>query len=100
MDVMLVRLTSGEELLGNVDVVTNPEQVFIENPFIIVPTGDGKISSVQYMPYANVANGLGIPREHVMWVVTPANELVDGWKSMTSQILTPNSEIIIQENYV
>lgn len=94
MDVMLVRLTSGEELLGNVDVVTEPDTVFIENPFIIVPTGDGKISTAQYMPYANVAKGLGIPRAHVMWVVTPADQLVDGWKEMTGAILTPSSQII------
>ena len=95
-DVEVVRLTTGEELLGKVNQDAGNDQVYIENPFIIVPTGDGKLTTMQFMPYTNVSKGgLFIDRRHVMWIVTPAQQLVDGWKDMSGSILTPNNKIIV-----
>lgn len=97
MEIAIVRLTTGEELIGeyNPDPGTERDEIEIVNPFIIIPTGDGKISTMQYMPYAkNVARGLLISKQFVMFVVVPHEQLVDGYREMTGQIITPPSQII------
>lgn len=93
-EIAIVRLSTGEELIGPTDS-TSEKEVEIENPFIIIPIGEGRINCAQYMPYASgVRNSLFIPKKFVMWVVTPHDNLVDMYKEMTSTIITPQNEII------
>ena len=93
--VAIVRLSTGEELIGPVNAEANPDEVYIENPYIIVPTGDGKITAAMYMPYAKgVRGGLYIPRKFVMWVVTPHEQLTESYNEMNSNIVTPSKQII------
>ena len=48
MEIKLIRLVSGEELVGEVTKTKNG--IVIKNACIIVPTNDGKLTAMHYMP--------------------------------------------------
>ncbi len=93
-EVKIVRLSSGEELLCQFDESTN----LIRKPVIIIPTGEGGIQFMPYMPYADVEELVIINfEEFVMFVVEPVKEMKDKYLEMMAgvpSIITPESKII------
>jgi hypothetical protein len=93
-EVKIVRLSSGEELLCEFVAETQ----IIYKPVIIIPTGEGGIQFMPYMPYA-VVDELVINNfdEFVMFVVEPVKEMKDKYIKMmspTPSIITSDSKII------
>lgn len=88
----IVRLKSGEELIGS---VTKRDGVYIMKDIsLIVPTEKG-IGLMDYMPYSTVPEkGLEIPADFVAWVVDPVDGLLQQYKSIHSKIITPNQGLI------
>ena len=88
----IVRLTTGEELLCNIDNHSD-DILTVKHPFVILPTADGNISFMKYMPYA-VYHTLPIKETDVMWIVEPNPELTSKHQEMTGSIVTPNKQIV------
>lgn len=93
-EVKIVRLSSGEELLCQFDDSTKT----LHKPVIIIPTGEGGIQFMPYMPYA-VVDELVINNfdEFVMFVVEPVKEMLDKYLDMMSgspSIIVSDSKII------
>lgn len=97
-EVTLIRLTSGEELIGKVEVVMNshgePDLYKIEHPVVIIPTGEGRITFAPYMPYTTASTGLSIKSSHVMFTAIPVPELAMNYSKAVSPILTPSNKIV------
>lgn len=90
----LVRLSSGEEVVGNVEVNAD-KSVTITNGFSLIPAGEGKIGFMPFMAYTKAAAGVTIGENFVVFVVEPADELVAQIESMNSSIVMPKHEGII-----
>lgn len=72
-EVKIVRLTSGEELICK--VTDNGDDITIKNPAILIPTGEGQLAFGQWLPYADISDGLTIDKKYTIFMVTPATEL-------------------------
>jgi len=97
MEIKLIRLTSGEELIGEVSV-NQDESVTIKKAIILIPAGEGKLGFMPFMPYTEAADGVEIAKEFVMFIVTPIQGLIDNHAESTkdaSDIITPSSSIIL-----
>ena len=89
----LVRLSSGEEVIGKVQ--ENEDNIIISNGYSLIPAGEGKIGFMPFMAYTKANNGVSIDKRFVVFVVDPVDELVDQVRQMDSGIVTPKNQGII-----
>jgi len=88
----LVRLSSGEEVIGK--VIERNDEVEIKDGYTLIPAGEGKIGFMPFMAYTKASNGITIPKQFVMFVVDPVDELVDQIRQMDSGIVVPDNKVI------
>jgi hypothetical protein len=89
-EVKIVRLSTGEELLCKVE----GESLTVSTPVLILPTADGKLSFMPYMPYADIEE-LTIKERNVMFMVDPTPELATQYKTMIGDVVVPPKPKII-----
>ena len=78
-EVKLVRLQTGEELLGKVE--TTETGYSIKNAAIVLPAGQGKLGLVPFMPYCDIEDGFEVKEEHTLFVVDPIIDLINEYSS-------------------
>ena len=87
----LVRLSSGEEIIGKVRESEN--SIVIENGYSLIPAGEGKIGFMPFMAYTKAKDGILIDRKFVVFIVEPVDELVDQVRQMDTGITVPSGKI-------
>ena len=90
----LVRISSGEEIIGNVEVHRD-NSITITNGYSLIPAGEGKIGFMPFMAYTKAKDGITIPERFVLFTVEPKDELLAQIKSMDSGIVVPPKQGII-----
>ena len=88
----LVRLSSGEEVIGK--VVDNGNDITITDGYSLIPAGEGKIGFMPFMAYTKAKQGITIPKNFVVFMVDPVDELVDQVRQMDTGLVTPKNRII------
>lgn len=92
--VRLLRLTTGEEILGKIDEdATSNNDVKVENPVQIVPTSEGKLTFMPFIGYADLDNVI-VKKEHLMFIVNPGPNMEDSYNQMTGSIAKASQKII------
>ena len=87
----LVRLTSGEEIIGK--VIERSDEIEISDAYNMVATEPGKIGFIPFMAYSKDKSFV-ISRTHVLMICDPVDELVDQIRSMSSGIVVPDKKVI------
>ena len=98
MNVKIVRLKSGEELVA--DIIKETETgLTLSKACIVLPTGDaGQIGLYRFMPYGKVENGLDIQKGDTYFIVEPQDDLTAYYKSIVkpNDIITgPEADLIV-----
>ena len=88
----LVRLSSGEEIVGKVTQGTNT--ITIKDGYTLIPAGEGRIGFMPFMAYTKASEGVEIDNKFIMFVVDPVDELIDQVRQMDSGIVTPDKKIV------
>ena len=89
-DIKLVKLKSGEELIGDVTVVG--DSVTIANPCQIIPTQDG-MGFAPWPPFSKNSN-VTIKTDWTICITEPVDAARDAWNSkFGSGILLPNVQL-------
>ena len=88
--IRLIRLTSGEELLCE-KTNESGSTITVKNPVALVPTQE-KVGFMPYLPYCEI-DLLPIAKEHIMFDLTPTQELRNTHKRMFSDIDIPETKI-------
>tara|TARA_R100000231_G_C5325461_1_gene164700 strand:+ start:1343 stop:1633 length:291 start_codon:yes stop_codon:yes gene_type:complete len=92
----LVRLVSGEEIVG--DVVENEDGSYtISNAFNLLPGGEGKIQFIPFMAYTEAHAGVTLKAEHVLFAVKPIAQLVEQISNIKRQL---DSGIVVPEQKI
>lgn len=73
MNVKIIRLISGEEMLCS--VTDNGDTITLKNPAVLIPSPEGKLLMAKWMPYANDENGFTLAKNFVMFMVEPQSDL-------------------------
>ena len=91
MNIKVIRLVSGEELIGDWNKKTNT----ITNPVIMVPVAKDQLGFSPWIPYVDEED-VQLKEQHIMTVLTPDNKLQNEYNRVYgSGIIVPDDEKII-----
>ena len=79
MTVKIVRLTSGEEIIADVSEVEGG--FHLKSPALILPTGQGSIGLMPWMPYADHNGGIELKNSFVVFTIKPHDELINEYNT-------------------
>ncbi len=88
----LVRLSSGEEVIGK--VIENEDSITITDGYSLIPAGEGKIGFMPFMAYTKAKDGITIDNKFVLFIVDPVDQIVDQVREMDSGIQVASSKIV------
>lgn len=92
-NVKIVRLLSGEEIIGNVENVEGGLK--IKDPTILIPTPEGKLMFARWMPYADTSNGIVLEPKNVMFVLNAQKELEDHFTTVVvNGLVVPGKKVV------
>ena len=90
-NIQLLRLTSGEEIIADVDLNgIDTDTIILKDAIVLIPAGEGKIGFMPFMPYTKAADGLEVDMKFVMFMVDPMDDLVEQHRQAHSNIELPN----------
>jgi hypothetical protein len=87
MNIKIVRLNSGEEILC--DLVKNDDTYTLKSPLIIIPQGQGQIGFMGWIPYADTKDGVEVSKSFVAFTIEPDTQLKNDYSSHISGIVVP-----------
>lgn len=92
----LVRLTTGEEIVCKLEQESTDKGDFyiLSEGVIIVPTGEGKIGIVPFVPYGK-GESIKIPKQFVMFITEPHDDIQNYVRRMLTGIEVPNQGIVL-----
>lgn len=92
-NVKIVRLLSGEEIIGNITEVDGGYQ--IKDPTILIPTPEGKLMFAKWMPYADTSKGVMLEIKNVMFVINAQKELEDHFTTVVvNGLVVPGKKVV------
>lgn len=99
MNVKIIKLLSGEELLAEVPLeFVSP--LVIKNPvrIVVMPNKlDPKTPNIGFASWAEFSDDkeFALDRSHIIAIMTPIKQFVDQYNSMFGKIVTPQSGLIL-----
>ena len=92
MDITIIRVKTGEDVLCNLVEKTDAGYK-IKDPMALVPTPDGRLAFIGWMPYADQTDGLFIPAEFVWMTVKPESQIETQYLGFKTGLVTPNKNV-------
>ena len=92
MNIQIVRLTSGEEILCDLNILG--DSYVLKAPVVLIPTGDGNIGFAHWLPYAKNEQ-VTVSKKYVVFIIEPVNGLVTKYNEMNSPIILPPASGIV-----
>ena len=90
MNVKIVRLISGEELIGDWD----EEKKIIINPVVMIPIAKAQLGFQPWIPYAEEEE-VPLKEEHIVVVLTPDKKLQNEYSRVYgSGLIVPDENLI------
>ena len=97
-NVKIVRLSTGEEILGEI-TSDSGTVVTLKNPVrvVVIPTSDQNNPKVGFAPFSQWTEDkeLTLNKNHVTYIATPINEFMNQYKTMFGGLVVPPSSKII-----
>ena len=98
MNVKLLRLKSGEDVIADVTLVDTEDTIKLENPAMLIPTGPSQGGQMQmgFGPWAPFSddNKFEIPRDWLVYISTPGKDLLNQYNQMFgSGIVVPDMKV-------
>ena len=95
LNIKIVRLTSGEELIAKVEQVDDISYI-LNKPAILIPTGKDQLAFGQWLPYADIKDGIEILSTYVVFVVDPMEEMAAQYEeAFGSGLVVPKKSGVI-----
>jgi hypothetical protein len=99
MSVKIIKLITGEELLG--EILPSSEVICkVKNPvrIVVMPNKiDPKTPNIGFAPWAEFSDDKEfiLDKTHILTIMTPINEFVNQYNSMFGGLVVPKSNLII-----
>ena len=88
----LVRLSSGEEVIGK--VVENEDSITITDGYSLIPAGEGRIGFMPFMQYTKAKDGITIDKKFIVFMVEPIQSMVDQIREMDTGLVVNTPKIV------
>lgn len=99
LNVKLIRLINGEELISEV-ISDGESSITIKNPVrvVVVPTKtDPKMPTVGFAPWVDFSDDkqFTLDKRHIIVIMTPVQEFINQYNGMFGGIVAPSSKLIV-----
>lgn len=101
-NIHIIKLSTGEEILAEIlsSVAGNEGQIIVKNPvrIVVIPNKvDPKVPNIGFAPWMEFSSekNISISNSHVIAKAEPIKEFIEQYKSMFSNIVMPQSKIIL-----
>ena len=98
MNIQIVRLTSGEEILCDYTDASEStaNRHVLTKPLVLIPDRDGSMGFMQWMPYTQAYDqGVEVVDSFVGFVIPPSPEVVAQYKSHVTGIIVPPDKPVL-----
>ena len=96
-EVMVLRLSTGEELIGTVDDIESTSGGTVYNMSdiaILIPAQSNSLGLAPFMPYTDITTkGVKFQEKDVMFATYPVEQLLQQYQNMFSKIMTQDGRI-------
>jgi len=90
--VKIARLNTGEEIIANITV--DGDILNFKDPCVLVPSQDGKLLFVKWLPYADTSNGIPINIKDIMFLLNPLKDLEDHYTgAVVNNLFIPQKKV-------
>ena len=89
----LIRLSSGEEVIGK--VTDNGDSITIKDGYSLIPAGEGRIGFMPFMAYTKAKDGITIDKKFIVFMVEPIESMVDQIREMDSGVVANTGSKIV-----
>ena len=89
MNVKLIRITSGEDLICDLLNETD-DSITFNDAIVAVPAGNGQIGFAPWSPLLSKDD-----KKFVMYVSEPQDQILTEYKSMFSKIIAPSTKLAL-----
>ena len=94
MNVKLIRMSSGEDLIATLNKETDTN-IVIQDAIVAVPTGSGSIGFVPWSPILSKdQKELTVEKTFVVYIAEPDEGVVKQYGMMFNKIITPSKKLI------
>lgn len=91
MDIRLIRMQSGEEVVADL-LEDKGETLVLSNPIVMVPGRDGTVGFAPWSPLlAEDVKELEVRASFTVYISKPNSDIVDNYKQIFSPIITPQN---------
>lgn len=96
MNVKLIRMSSGEDLIANVIDNDQRDLVIVENAIVGFPSGEGTLGFAPWSPMINKSEKqINIQRQFVVYIAEADDQIVEQYGKMFGTVITPSKKIIV-----
>lgn len=96
MNVKLIRMSSGEDLIANIINDQERDIVVVENAIVGVPTGQGTLGFAPWSPMiSKKEKEIAVDRRFVIYIAEPDEQIVEQYEQMFSNIVKPSKKLIM-----
>ena len=98
MDVKIVRLTSGEEIICQFE--SDGSKAILKNAAVLIPSPEGKLLLARWLPYADIEeNGIELETRHFVFVINPQKQLEDHYMTVVvNNLVVPGKNLVEGSN--
>ena len=96
MNVKLIRMSSGEDLIA--DLVNNQERdvIILENAIVGFPSGEGTLGFAPWSPMlSKQEKQIEVNRKFVVYIAEADPQIVEQYGKMFGTVITPSKKIIL-----
>jgi hypothetical protein len=96
MNVKLIRMSSGEDLIANIVNDQERDIVVIENPIVGFPSGEGTLGFAPWSPMLSKQERvINVNRQFIVYIAEADPQIVEQYQKMFSTVITPSKKIIV-----
>ena len=90
MKYKLIRLQSNEMVIAEVSM-EDEEFIYLQEPFALVPTNDGKLNFIPWCPLNEEGTPVQVYKKNIVYYAIPNEDVTNNYKEIFSNIITPPS---------
>lgn len=88
----MFKLVTGEEVVAKI-VSENEENVTIDQPFVLMMAGEGRMAVVPFLPLSNKPQ-ITLSKRNILFSYEPVQTLIDHYNQQTGGIVTAPAGIL------
>ncbi len=94
MNVKLIRMSSGEDLITSVIDETD-YSVVLQDVIVAIPTGNGSLGFVPWSPLLSKnEKQINVSKKFVVYVAEADDDIINQYNKMFNKIITPTKKLI------